>query len=179
MHQVKIMTFVTNTSAGEGPGHSAVAVGDTVYTFEDTGGWLSSDSGWKTLAFNSYMAANEHRPVLVQTIPQASDVWVTEYVMRSIENDDDYGGSGVCSQQVARAVNYSLPENIIFDPRGFDTPYGVYHCARRLRLVESEQYYWPGKGRINALAWARIVNKLKSDYPAAFNSMDLSPNYGR
>jgi hypothetical protein len=177
--QVKIMTFVTNTASGEGPGHSAVAVGDTVYTFEDTGGWFASGSGWKTLVSSNYLASNEHRPVLVQTIPQAIGPWVTEYVMQSIAKDDDYGGSGVCSQQVSRAVNYALPEGVIFDPKGFDTPFGVYHCARRLGLVESEQYYWPGKGKINALAWARIVNKLKADYPAAFRSMDLSPNYGR
>jgi hypothetical protein len=173
--QVKIMTFVTNTVAGEGPGHSAVAVGNTVYTFEDTGGWFSSGSGWKTLVSSTYMAANAHRPILVQTIPQAVGAWVTEYVYKSIANDDDYGGSGVCSQQVSRAVNYALPQNIIFDPKGFDTPFGVYHCARRLGLVTGEEYFWPGKGKINALAWARIVNKLKADYPVAFRSMDLSP----
>lgn len=173
--QVKIMTFVTNTTSGEGPGHSAVAVGSTVYTFENTGGWFSSGSGWKILETDSYMAANEHRPILVQTIPSAVGGWVTEYVLKSIENDDDYGGSGVCSQMVSRAVNYSLPATVIFDPKGFDTPFGVYHCARRLKLVSEEAYYWPGKGKINALAWARIVNKLKADYPAAFNSMDLSP----
>lgn len=173
--QVKIMTFVSNTVAGEGPGHSAVAVGTTVYTFEDTGGWLSSGSGWKKLVMSSYMAANEHRPILIQTIPQATSEWVTEYVDRSIANDDDYGGSGVCSQQVSRAVNYALPQHIDFDPKGFDTPFGVYHCARRLGLVSGEEYFWPGRGRINALAWARIVNKLRADYPAAYKSMDLSP----
>lgn len=173
--QVKIMTFVTNTVAGEGPGHSAVAVGSTVYTFEDTGGWFSSGSGWKKLGMSSYMAANEHRPILIQSIPQAHGPWVTEYVDRSIANDDDYGGSGVCSQQVSRAVNYSLPQDIIFDPKGFDTPFGVYHCARRLGLVTAEEYFWPGRGKINALAWARIVNKLKADYPAAYKTMDLSP----
>lgn len=174
--QVKILTLVSNTAAGEGPGHSAVVVGSTVYTFEDTGGWFASGSGWKTLVSNNYLAANQHRPVLVQTIPQANGTLVTDYVTRSIANDDDYGGSGVCSQQVARAVNWALPHSINFDPKGFDTPYGVYHCARRLGLVSAEEYYWPGKGKINALAWARIVNKLKADYPLAFRSMDLNPN---
>lgn len=175
--QVKILTFVTNTASGDGPGHSAVAVGDTVYTFEDTGGWFSSGSGWKTLIMSNYMAMNEHRPVLIQTIPQAFGAYVTEYVTNSIRNDDDYGGSGVCSQQVSRAVNYALPESIIFDPKGIDTPYAVYHTARRLGLVTAEEYFWPGKGKLRALAWSRIVNKLKADYPVAFRSMNLSPSY--
>lgn len=173
--QVKILTLISNTAAGEGPGHSAVAVGSTLYTFEDTGGWFASGSGWKTLVSDSYLKANEHRPVLIQTIPLAAPGSVTKYVINSIANDDDYGGSGVCSQQVARAVNYALPRHIDFDPKGFDTPFGVYHCARRLGLVSSEEYFWPGRGKINALAWARIVNKLRADYPVAFRSMDLSP----
>jgi hypothetical protein len=175
--EVKIWTLVSNTAAGEGPGHSAVQVGETIYTFEDTGGWFDSGSGWKVVESRKYLAANEHRPVLIQSIPKANSASVQKYVTRSIENDDDYGGSGVCSQQVARAVNFALPAEIDFDPKGFDTPYGVYHCARRLELVDGEQYFWPGKGKINALAWARIVNKLRVDFPAAFRSMDLSPNY--
>ncbi len=172
--KVKILTLVSNTVAGEGPGHSAVAVGETVYTFEDASGWFNNRSGWKTLDYDDYLAANVRRPVLVQTVPAAVSNYVIEYVAKSIANDDDYGGSGVCSQQVSRAVNYSLPQHIIFDPKGFDTPFGVYHCARRLSLVSGEEYFWSGRKSINVLAWARIVNKLRADYPVAFRSMDVS-----
>ena len=146
--QVRILTLVSNIN-GAGPGHSAVAVGDTVYTFEEAlGGWLQSTSGWKTLGYDPYLADNEHRPVLAQTLVGAEPTYVTEYVQKSIANDDDYLGSGVCSQQVARAVNYSLPKDVDFDPKGFDTPFGVYHCARRLALVQKEEYDWPGRGSI-------------------------------
>ncbi|MEZ5307170.1 MAG: hypothetical protein R2684_08505 [Pyrinomonadaceae bacterium] len=172
---VRILTLVTNTVAGEGPGHSAVAVGSKVYTFEDVGGWLGSNSGWIKIDYDPYLKKNEHRPVLVQYVPTSVGSYVTEYVDKSIANDDDYLGSGVCSQQVSRAVNYSLPKSVDFDPKGFDTPFGVYHCARRLALVSKEEYFWPGKGDINALAWARIVNKLRDDYPDAYANMDLSP----
>ena len=171
---VRILTLVSNIN-GSGPGHSAVAVGDTVYTFEEAlGGWLQSDSGWKIVDFDPYLSDNEHRPVLVQTIVSAKSNLVTEYVNRSISNDDDYLGSGVCSQQVARAVNYALPHGIDFDPRGFDTPFGVYQCARRLSLVRGEEYFWPGRGSITVLAWANIVNTLRSDYPVAYRDMDVS-----
>ena len=172
--EVRILTLVTNIF-GNGPGHSAVAVGDTVYTFEDAiGGWLDSDSGWIKTTYAPYLAKNEHRPVLAQTIVGATSGSVTNYVEQSIQNDDDYVGSGVCSQQVARAVNSALPPGIDFDPEGFDTPHRVYHCARQLALVSKEEYSWPGRGSIPMVTWAGIVNKLKSDYPVAFQAMDLT-----
>lgn len=170
--EVKILTFVSNLN-GAGPGHSAVAVGKTVYTFEDAGGgWLSSGSGWKILDYDQYLSENTHRPVLAQKIQSSTPAYVTEYVEKSIANDDDYLGSGVCSQQVSRAVNYSLPENIIFDPKGFDTPFGVYHCARRLGIVVSEEYAWEGRKDINYRAWQNIFLTLAYDYPVAKQAME-------
>ncbi|MEK7724420.1 MAG: hypothetical protein AAB336_08750 [Acidobacteriota bacterium] len=170
--QVRILTFVSNLN-GDGPGHSAVAVGSTVYTFEDvSNGWLQGGSGWKKLDYDQYLRDNTHRPVLAQTIQSATPSYVTEYVEKSIKNDDDYLGSGVCSQQVSRAVNYSLPENIIFDPKGFDTPFGVYHCARRLGIVTSEEYKWSGRKEINYRAWQNIFLKLAYEYPLAKNGLE-------
>ncbi|HUF04285.1 MAG TPA: hypothetical protein VMM38_08930 [Aridibacter sp.] len=171
---VRILTLVTNFN-GTGPGHSAVAVGEMVFTFEDaTNGWLQSGSGWKKVKYETYLGGNKHRPVLAQTIRGASPDSVTKYVDRSIANDDDYLGSGVCSQQVAKAINYSLPHDIDFDPKGFDTPFGVYHCARRLKVVIGEEYTWPGRASLTVGVWASIVNKLKVDYPDAHKSMDFS-----
>jgi hypothetical protein len=172
---VRIMTFVTNID-GAGPGHSAVAVDNTVYTFEDVGGgWLQKNSGWKRLDYAGYLAANEHRPVLVQYLNETViGRYVKEYVDKSSDDDDDYLSSGVCSQQVSRAVNYACPESVIFDPKGFDTPFGVYHCARRLGLVTHEEYFWTGRAKLRVLTWASIVLKLKSDYPAAHAVMDIS-----
>ena len=163
--EVKTLTCVTN-GAGIGPGHSAVMVGTTVYTFEDQGGWFNSGSGWLTLQYASYMSDNEHRPVLLQTIQLAYAPSVTEYVNTSIANDDDYGGSGVCSQQVAMALDFALGD-IDFDPRSFDTPFGVYHCGRRLGLTSNEEYFWPGKGSLSEAVRNRIVSKLSEDYSAA------------
>jgi hypothetical protein len=65
------------------------------------------------------------------------------------------------------ALDYALP-NLTFNPRGFDMPFGVYHCARRLGLVQREEYFWPQRASLNVLAWARVANKLRSDYPAAY-----------
>lgn len=173
---VRILTFVTNVN-GAGPGHSAVAVDSTVYTFEDVGGgWLQGGSGWKKLDYDSYLAANEHRPALVQYMnSHVNGDYVTEYVNKSIARDDDYLGSGVCSQQVSRAINYACPQDLIFDPKGFDTPFGVFYCARRLALVSSEEYFWPGRSALRVLTWASIVNKLRADYPTVLDRMDVTP----
>ena len=173
--QVRVMTFVTNFNGG-GPGHSAVAVDSTVYTFEDVGGgWLQEGSGWKKFGFDSSLKANAHRPVLVQTLSLVRGDSVVKYVDRSIAADDDYVSSGVCSSQVSRAVNFGLPENVDFDPKGIDTPYGVFYCARRLSLVMKEEYFWPGRSSLGTLVWAGIVNKLQSDYPSVLAKMNVTP----
>jgi hypothetical protein len=169
--QVRILTFVTNFD-GVGPGHSAVAVDNKVYTFEEVrSGWFQSGSGWKILDYDQYLKANAHRPVLAQTIKASNGFLIAEYVSKSINNDDDYVGSGVCSTQVSKAVNYSLPKGIDFDPKGFDTPFGVYYCARRLSLVTSEEYTWANRSTLRVLVWANIVNKLDSDYPDALKGL--------
>jgi hypothetical protein len=167
-NDVVVVTCVTN-AAGMGPGHSAVAVGTLLYTFEalDYGG---SGSGWKTLDRDSYFASNTHRPLLLQTLSMTAICphLVAEYVNQSIANDDDYIGSGVCSTQAARALDYAMP-SIVFEPRGFDTPYGVYQCARRLQLVVSESYLWTGRQALDRSVRMRVVDKLRSDYPHAFS----------
>lgn len=171
---VRILTLITN-AGGSGPGHSAVVVDATVYTFEDVGGgWFQNGSGWRKVDLDTYLKNNEHRPALLQTLKTVTDAWVVEYVNQSIANDDDYLGSGVCSTQVAKAVNYALPQNIIFEPKGIDTPYGVFYCARRLKLVTGEQYLWPGRAKLTVGTWASIVNKLKADYPSVLEKMDVS-----
>ena len=173
--RVRLMTFVTNFS-GLGPGHTAVAVDSTVYTFEDVGGgWLQPGSGWKKLDFTTYVKANEHRPLLLQTLSHVVADDIPEYVDMSIAKDDDYVGSGVCSTQVSRAINYALPAKIIFEPKGVDTPYGVFYCARRLQLVTKEEYFWPGRSKLSNKVWTNIVTKLQEDYPSVIDKMNVSP----
>jgi hypothetical protein len=153
-------------------------VENTVYSFEnieDIFSVITESSGWKTFGFDAYLRQNSFRPVLIQTLNQKCNAdYLVEYVDKSRKRDDDYLGSGVCSTQVSKAVNYALPQEIVFDPKGIDTPFGVYHCARRLGLVLSERYVWTDCKSVLVLTWAGIVNTLRSDYPAAYKAMDLS-----
>jgi hypothetical protein len=174
--RVRILTLVTN-GQGIGPGHTAIAVENTVYSFENIGDIFSiitESSGWKTFSYGTYLKQNSFRPVLIQTLNQSCNAdYLEEYVEKSRKRDDDYLGSGVCSTLASKAINYALPESIIFDPKGVDTPFGVYHCARRLGLVASEQYVWADCKTVTVLTWASIVNTLRSDYPAAHKGLDL------
>jgi hypothetical protein len=55
--EIKLITCVTN-GRGIGPGHTAIAVGATVHSFENAGDWFSvrrEESGWKSFAIpNSF-----------------------------------------------------------------------------------------------------------------------------
>ncbi len=162
---VKILTCVTN-AGGVGPGHSAVCVSSNTHTFEDVGGaWFQDGSGWLQFDYKAYLKKNTHRPVLLQTIPTAVGSYVVEYIDKSKKRDDDYLGSGVCSQQVAKAVNYGLPKDVNFDPKGFDTPFAGYHCAQRLSVVSTEEYLWPDRHSIGEGTRKRIEEILKVEYP--------------
>jgi hypothetical protein len=165
--EVVVVTCVTNTGGGMGPGHSAVAVGAKLYTFEalDYGG---NGSGWLVFDREAYFSKNAHRPLLLQTIRHTAVCphLVGEYVRKSIRADDDYIGSGVCSTQVAKALDAAMPR-VRFEPRGFDTPYEVYRTARRLLLVAGERYLWPGRTGLEQTVKMRILAKLRADYPQA------------
>ena len=161
--QCAILTCVTNIG-GRGPGHSALVVDDTVHTFENAGDWFSlptrERSGWRRFGRAAYLAQNTQRPVIVQVLDRvrvdAADA--EAYVVRSTADDDDYIGSGVCSSQVANAVDAASP-TLVFNPRGIDTPYKVFHLARTMGLATTTYAIWAGT---NANASA----KLAKDYPS-------------
>ena len=60
--EVAILTLVSNAS-GYGPGHSAIVVQGTVYSFEQIKGPFGDS--WLVMPVKEYLAINEHRPVLV------------------------------------------------------------------------------------------------------------------
>ena len=166
-----IMTFVTNGN-GVGPGHSAIAFDDTVYSFEAWGDWFNSHSGWITLNYDDYVATNAWRPIILQTLStKVNPPKSRSYIQRSMAADDDYGPSGVCSSQVASAVDAGL--TFSFDPDGIDTPYGLYWKARRAGLVLAENIIWEDQTSMTTLQWASIVNKLNFEYPQIAKRLEV------
>ena len=139
---VKLLTLVSN-AGGVGPGHSAISINDIVHTFEvPPHQTIGPGTGWDKFKMGDYLRRNAHRPVYIQTLKTEVDPGRTySYVVNST---DDYGINGVCSQQVALAVDHGWMLGT-FDPVGIDTPYKVYHHARRKRLVQSESRVWPGR----------------------------------
>lgn len=168
---VTIMTFVTN-GGGVGPGHSAIAFDDTVYSFEAVGDWFNSQSGWITVNYDDYVEKNAWRPIILQTLsPKVSPKKARAYIQKSMLNDDDYLSSGVCSSQVAAAVDAGT--TVPFDPDGIDTPNRLYGKARRAGLVLAENIIWEDQTSMTTLQWASIVNKLNFDYPQVAKKLQV------
>ena len=173
-HRIAILTCVSNVS-GVGPGHSALVVGDMVWTFEQMKGPM--DSGWLIIDLKSYLKKNEHRPVVVQELSEkVNPSKALRYVSKSISRDDDYATSGVCSSQVASAIEAGTVETKVkFNPKGIDTPRNVYLLAKRRGLVKRTYYYWPGAGGLGDFVRAHLLGRMESEYADVPLSM---PNAG-
>jgi hypothetical protein len=152
-----LITCVSN-GGGVGPGHSAIAIDNTVYTFEAIN-YGKSGSAWKTIPLATYLASNTHRPVILQRLSAAVDAKKTlAYIKKSTAADDDYIGSGVCSSQAAWAIEAGWGKK--FDTLGADKPYEIYQLAKDKRIVSTEVMKWPGKNKCNWFVRTRIQGLL-------------------
>lgn len=163
-----ILTLVTN-ARGSGPGHSAVSIGSTVYSFED---WVSIlvpfVSGWNTLGLTEYISNNAHRPFIISQLNgSVSEDKILRYVAFTRALSAGYlRSAAVCSTMVANAVNSAISGS--FDPDGMDTPWGVYQLAHSMGLVTSETVHWSGRGSLSQGVQDSILEKLRVDYPAVY-----------
>ena len=163
-----ILTCVTN-AGGVGPGHTAISIGDTVYTFENWKDWFSKatdeKSGWLEFPFGKYLEANAHRPVIIQELTsKVNSQKARKYIQSSKASDADYLSSGVCSSLVANAVNAAWSG--WFDPIGVDTPYKVYHLAKITGIVVKTKLSWQGREKLSLVIRGLIEVKLIKDYDA-------------
>jgi hypothetical protein len=69
---------------------------------------------------------------------------VYDYIMESRREDDDYGGSGLCSHQAAAAIGAGLGRDI--NPWGLNTPIAVAGVVKNSGAVSSSYYTFPGAG---------------------------------
>lgn len=160
---VTLITCVTN-AGGVGPGHSAIAINGTVYSFEQAGDIGSGSSGWLVVSLNRYLSMNTHRPVILQELTdQVSEGKALKYITQSISEDDDYLGSGVCSSQAASAIDAAYSGD--FNTWGVDKPYEIYQLAKELGIVANERMTWPDKDSLsgavrNSCQWVldRLAN---------------------
>lgn len=165
--RLAIMTCITN-GGGVGPGHTAVIVGDTVYSFENAGDWFSvrtESSGWITMDAQEYIDKNAARPVVLQDInEQVNRSKVLRYIFGSMETDMDYLSSGVCSSLVCSAIEAGYTGS--FNPPGVDTPYKTFHLANKKGIVRGTSVTWADRDTISSGNRSRIQEKVKSDYPS-------------
>lgn len=155
-----ILTIISNIK-GVGPGHSAIVAGNDIYTFEELAG--AKGDSWVIVNVSRYLKQNEHRPVVVQELnDKVSFTNVMQYLMQSIQHDDDYGTSGVCSSQVASAIDAGTLHK--FNPTRIDTPREVYVLAKNQGLVKRSYYIWPGSGKLGDTVRYFILERLEKEY---------------
>ncbi len=155
-----ILTLVSNAK-GVGPGHSAIVAGNDVYTFEDPAGF-TGDS-WIIMNVSRYLKQNEHRPVVVQELnAKVEFIKVMKYLSQSIQRDSDFVGSGVCSSQVASAIDAGMVQK--FNPTRIDTPRKVYLLGKNKGIVKRSYYIWPGFGALSYIVRHFLVEKMDEEY---------------
>lgn len=160
--KIAILTLVGNLKNGEGPGHSAIAVLRDVWSFEDFTQLFYGDS-WLIISVKNYLHKNEWRPVVVQELNEKVSIsGVLGYVGRSIQQDDDYGSSGVCSQQVAYAIDEGTASS--FNPKGVDTPFRVYNQVKKQGILKRSYFYWPGEDALDWVARTRLQMQMARFY---------------
>lgn len=168
---IAILTLISNAK-GVGPGHSAIVAGNNVYTFEELAG-IRGDS-WIIINVSKYLKKNGHRPVVVQEVNEKVNFKkVMNYLAHSIQRDDDYLTSGVCSSQVAAAIDAGMNQK--FNPTRIDTPRKVYMLAKTKGIVKRSYYYWPGAPALGDYARYFLVERMERDYA---DVTSLVPNDG-
>ena len=156
--RVAILTCVGNNGNGTGPGHTSLVIDSKTYSFEA----IFATTAWKTFNTRAYVAQNTHRPLVIQELPTVNANAVLTYIQVTGAVGLDYLEHGVCSQQAALALSTGTPGG--FNPRGFDTPWGVYAHAANRKLAAKTYLIWNGKSDAD--------NKLKSDFPTATQKGD-------
>jgi hypothetical protein len=165
--KIAVLTLVSNVK-GSGPGHSAiVASGKTsskVATFEEIGGAATTGTAWMIIDTKSYLLKNTHRPVVVQELNEkVRPLDVMGYVLGSMKRREGFLSSGVCSTQVARAIDAGTVKE--FDAKGIDTPRQVYLLIKHRGLAKSTYYYWPAASESElGDAFSTLQNRMATDY---------------
>lgn len=155
MPLLRILTCVTN-AGGRGPGHSALWVDNTVYSFED----MFSTNGWLVQAASTYLnnSQNKNRPVIAQTLNSKVNAQKVLDSLRAEANEwfEMYSGSNVCSQRAS--ANLAVGASKGFNPPGYDTPYKVYWHAWDKEYVGSERCVWQDRSSDYTLKKQTLLN---------------------
>lgn len=157
---IGIITCVTNAS-GYGPGHTALWVGGKVYSFE----LMSSYNAWLVMPAQDYanLPGNRKRPLVYFKLNgHVNATKLNDYLVAEASEWFERYGPSVCSQRASVALDSAIASG--FDPKGYDTPFGVYWCAWRKQIVEEWWAVWKDPSAQGKDAQDRIWAKLDTDF---------------
>ncbi len=171
------------------PGHSALAVDEAVFTFENMipsvtkaavsvvfpagARWIKTGSGWKEANLGTYVLDNAFRPIIFQDITKSVDsAKIVGYVKGSKDGGDLYGPDGVCSTHTSNAIAAALRTGR-FNPRGLDTPNKVYLEVEKLSLASSTTVKWAKPKSKGEDFYKKVLEVTSSDYPLIYEMDDF------
>lgn len=167
MPQLRIITCVTN-AGGVGPGHTALWVDNMIYSFER----IASANGWLVQNFSTYINSdsNKARPIIAQTLNSNVNAQTVYDSLKAeaAEWFEQYSATNVCSMRASANLDAGASNG--FNPRGVDTPYGVYWHAWNKEYVGSERCVWQNR----ASDYESKKTKLYNDYQFDIDSVASS-----
>lgn len=133
--RIAIPTTVGNVSWHYGPGHTAMAVDGTVYSFEFP--------HFKVGPVKAYFARPDviQRPIVVQELNcgMLDTSSVLDYLRHMVDDNIYFVRHNWCSYQAAMALKHGKET---FEPEGIDTPWEVYNRANQLGLATRTYFIW-------------------------------------
>jgi hypothetical protein len=142
------------------------------------GPFIRTGTGWKQVALDTYVVDNNYRPIIFQDISKSvNSIKVVKYVRESISSGDLYGPDGACSTQTSKAISASLNSGR-FNPRGIDTPAGVYAEVDRLGLASTTSVRWASPMVKGKDFFNKVLDVTIADYPKIF-ALDEFPKQSR
>lgn len=165
-----LITVITN-SGGMGPGHSAIAINQTVYSVE-LGNINPNKSAWLVIALERYKSHVNNRPLIYQNLNSKVSMSRTmDYIRKSDQRDDDYFTNGVCSSQAGSAIEAGLgPGNTFNAQWGFDSPFSIFELAYQREIVASTHFEWPGEQACSQQMRDNIGLRIENWYRSYFSN---------
>lgn len=168
-HSVGIITCISNGS-GFGPGHTALWVDGTLYSFEQMG----SRNAWLVTPVEVYanLGINRGRPLIYYRLNgRVSADDVKAFLVKDSSGWSMPYGPNVCSQRASIALDAGTFGG--FNPHGIDTPFGVYWCAWRKQVVAEWWAVWKQPALQSTAAQKRIYSKLEEEYQVTADDLYL------
>jgi hypothetical protein len=156
-----LITFV-GTSVPGMPGHSALYIEKTVYSFE-TVGWY----GWKIVPKETYLndPANTWRPAILQNLTRIDAQKCLQFLANDTVILNSWNPANVCSMRAGIVLNAGAATP--FQPPAPYTPYELYRYTWYAQFQQYVSLVWRARDKLSKQDLDSRQTQLWNDYGIA------------